>query len=149
MPFSQGASVLDPPAKRQKSDWLGSEYAQRTEVRRPFDDTEGVNRDKWKSIQVKVLEWMRDPAILGNDEFDPPSQAVYVWALSLLSRIIAGGPEIPAPDRVIPTGDGGLAFVKRMGSMQHTCEILPEGQIHYYGMVAGRMIYNHNMSIVQ
>ncbi|HZZ41781.1 MAG TPA: hypothetical protein VFE58_02490 [Tepidisphaeraceae bacterium] len=86
---------------------------------------------KWQSvIDQTLVEWGRNPLALEDDGVLPPSRKAIVYANKLALTFRDKG--IPGPDRVVPIGDGGIAFelntIKSNGeSIFQSLEIDPDG----------------------
>ena len=59
-------------------------------------------------IERQLAEWARDPAQLQEDDLTAPSAATIARLLSVAVSLRDHGAGPPA--RVVPTGDGGIAF---------------------------------------
>lgn len=80
------------------------------------------NLEKWDNILDHVLvEWGRDPSSLGDEDFFPPSTQVVGLACELAQYFRDS--ESPAPSRVVPDGDGGIAFEWDSGELSLALEI--------------------------
>jgi len=74
---------------------------------------------RWESVVARTLSlWIADPSLLQAEEIDPPDQSLIekVKRFSLEKL----GSQFPAPDRVLPNGDSGVAFEWDDG-VNYTC----------------------------
>ena len=51
----------------------------------------------------------------------------------------------PPPLRVVPTGDGGISFERREGSVSQSIEIAPDGSIEMITIVASRLVHRQRL----
>src|SRR5690348_11187760 len=66
-------------------------------------------RETWTSlIEGQLAAWARDPTQLQEEDYTAPTTETIAQASSVASALRDQG--APPPSRVVPTGDGGIAF---------------------------------------
>ena len=86
------------------------------------------NRQGWQDIiDSKLIEWGRDPGQLEDEDVTPPSRAIIDRAsdLAMLLRERNWHP----PNRVVPSGDGGIIFERWDGPIFEQIEISDDGAV--------------------
>ena len=82
----------------------------------------------WETIIDQYLvEWGRDPSVLMDEDFVPPSIAIIHKACQVARGLRDDG--APPPLRVVPDGEGGISFERRAGSCFQSLNILEDGSI--------------------
>ena len=92
-------------------------------------DAELTNREEtekgkasWnKFIDGSLIEWGRDPTVLEDEGFIPPSLEVVRLACQV--AVDFRDERLPAPTRVVPDGEGGICFERIEGSMSVSLRI--------------------------
>ena len=88
-------------------------------------DTE---RGLWQDIiDGKLVEWGRDPSQLDDEGIDSPTPQTIKRASQIALFMRDQG--MPAPSRIVPTGDGGIVFERQQGVVFETIEIGADGSI--------------------
>ena len=86
------------------------------------------NRMGWqKVIDDRLIEWGKDPSRLEDDGIEAPSRPIIVLACRV-ARVMRDAGK-PPPLRVVPDGDGGIAFEWKDGPASHAIEIEEDGSI--------------------
>ncbi len=92
-----------------------------------YDDPVREDREGWlRMVDRFLVEWGRDPQALADAGVEPPSGEIIVLAAKWAERAAKFG--WAAPTRVVPTGDGGIAFELRSGDLFQSLEILADGR---------------------
>lgn len=90
----------------------------------------GAARHAWADIiDLKLVEWGRNPDQLEEEELLPPSRAAIDSAVRIAMTFRDCG--VYAPNRVVPDGDGGIVLERWSGSFSESFEIFSDGQIEY------------------
>lgn len=86
------------------------------------------HEEGWNQIIDKhLVEWGRNPSRFDPDEIVPPSPFIVAAACRVAMRLREAG--WAAPLRVVPDGDGGIAFERRAGECFESLELAAQGQI--------------------
>lgn len=80
---------------------------------------------RWKDIQSLISDWNASPTLLRAQGLVPPTNLAYRRAFHASNAYFVA--RQPAPDRVVPTGDGGVAYEWYAG--EHDLEFGADGQI--------------------
>jgi hypothetical protein len=88
-------------------------------------------------IQGQLADWARDPAQLAEDDLTAPNAATIARASLVASTLHENGAQ--SPNRVVPTGDGGIAFQFERGHEFISIEVEPEGVIELLAFDDGRL----------
>jgi len=87
-------------------------------------------RRGWQAVlDSKLIEWGRNPSLLEDEDLVPPS-AEALGAAGRLALTLRDAGMLP-PTRVVPVGDGGIAFELRRGAHCETLAIDTNGSIEY------------------
>lgn len=98
------------------------------------------DRAGWQRIIDKhLIEWGRNPALFDPEEIVPPSPFIIDAASKIAIRLRDVG--WAAPLRVVPDGDGGIAFENRAGEILQTLNVQPDGSVE--------LITFHNCRLVR
>lgn len=94
------------------------------------------NGEMWASIDSQLSEWLNDPSqIVDSDALPPPRdliRAARAWIVALQWR------QWPAPETVVPNGDGGLSFEFYTGDVYRDLEFCKNGGIWLTELRGGR-----------
>lgn len=100
------------------------------------DDALGNERlrspEEWKDgwdriIDQHLVEWGRDPSGFDSDEIVPPSREIIHAACHVAMRL--RDENWAAPLRVVPDGDGGIAFEHEDGASFQTLHLQADGSV--------------------
>lgn len=90
-------------------------------------------------IEEQLVEWALNPRQCEGDDVVPPNSATIshatVTAISLRDQ------GAPAPTRIVPTGDGGIAFQYDGDPEFISIEVEPEGRVELLVFVNGRLTH--------
>lgn len=111
-----------------------------TQVKRPgatmattaflLSDESEKRRAAWERvIDEKLIEWGNHPERFEEDGLDPPSKESIRTGCLFAAYLRDDTPEVPVPNRVMPTGDGGIVFEYRSGKESTIYEIDETGLI--------------------
>jgi hypothetical protein len=93
----------------------------------------------WNAIaDSQLIAWGRDPGQLEEDGIQAPAEQTIARATELASRLRVQG--VPAPTRIVPTGDGGIAFQFEDDSRFTSIEIGDDGVVELYQFEESRLI---------
>jgi hypothetical protein len=94
--------------------------------------------EKWrKLIDYQLIEWMRDPSQLEDDEMPPPSRDTIQRAIELAEELRRS--EAPAPTRVVPDAHAGIVFERETGNVFESIRISADNTIAYCFFVNSRL----------
>ena len=86
------------------------------------------DRAGWQRIiDIHLIEWGRNPALFDPDEIVPPSAFIIDAACRVAMRLRDLGAACPL--RVVPDGDGGIAFERRGDESFESLEITSDGRV--------------------
>lgn len=88
-------------------------------------------------IDGPLASWARDPSQLDDDGLLAPSSATITKASLVAASLRDHG--APAPTRIVPTGDGGIALQFDRGRQFISIEIEPEGVVELLVFDDGRL----------
>lgn len=99
---------------------------------------EGSGRIGWADIiEGRLADWARDPTQLEEGDLTAPNAATIARACLVASTLRDKGAS--PPDRVVPTGDGGIAFQFERGREFMSVEVEPEGVVELLVFEEGRL----------
>jgi hypothetical protein len=88
------------------------------------------NRAAWQDvIDYKLVEWGQDPGRFVEEGLTPPS-AMAIRGACVLAGILRDL-DREAPQRVVPSGDGGIVFERRKGELFEKIEIQEDGSVEW------------------
>ena len=95
---------------------------------------------EWSAlIDGQLATWAHNPAQLEDDDVRAPSVAI-IKKTSLVAASLRDH-EAPAPTRIVPTGDGGIAMQFERGREFISIEIEPEGLVELLVFKEGRLTH--------
>lgn len=85
------------------------------------------DRHGWDNAVNRLLLWWQDPARAGDDDgFVPPSRVAVDVAIQVATALRDN--RRPPPLRVIPDGEGGVAFERRGGHIFESLRVAADGE---------------------
>lgn len=85
-------------------------------------------RARWDElVDSYLIEWGRDPSRFDGEEIVPPTEASIGRACEVAGLCRDGA--WPPPLRVVPDGEGGVVFERRVGDIFESLEILADGRV--------------------
>ena len=97
------------------------------------------NRLGWDNIiDVQLIEWGKDPSWLEDDGLEPPSRQIIGLACCVAQAMRDEG--APPPLRVVPDGDGGIAFEWKDGTASCAVEIEEDGSVEMITFENSRLV---------
>jgi hypothetical protein len=98
-----------------------------------------VERRRWDEIiDQRLIEWGRDPSQLNDDGVVPPARDVVRRACQLAAAMRDSG--LPAPSRVVPSGEGGIVFERQVGPTFTAIEVQHDGTIEVRAFHKSKMV---------
>ena len=88
-------------------------------------------------IEGRLADWARDTTQLEEEGLTAPNAATIARAFLVASTLRDKGAS--PPDRVVPTGDGGIAFQFERGREFISVEVEPEGVVELLVFEEGRL----------
>jgi hypothetical protein len=93
---------------------------------------------RWEDvIHGRLAEWNRDPVVLDDEGVEPPSREIIGRAIRLAHYLSSR--HVPAPQRIVPDGNGGIVFEWFQDSTTESIEISDEGTLEYLRFVGDRL----------
>ena len=87
-----------------------------------------ANQEGWQRIiDADLVEWGRDPSQLEDENITAPSRVIIARASALAIGLRDEG--WPPPNRVVPSGDGGIVLERWSGSVFESIEVRDDGAI--------------------
>lgn len=85
--------------------------------------------DGWSDVINQLLDWLRNPQDLADEDFLPPSRDLIkmVCAIAAASR----DDQLSSPLRVVPDGDGGISLEWRWGLRFETINFDEDGSVEW------------------
>jgi hypothetical protein len=103
-----------------------------------------AERTAWQELIDKQLSaWARDPHQLADEGVEAPSPATIQLAIDVASVLCEQSVE--APDRVVPTGDGGIVFRWRCAGFTWTLELDDDGSLETVLMDNSHLVCRHSL----
>jgi hypothetical protein len=90
----------------------------------------GSQIDAWNKRIATLAEWASDPSRLEDEGFEPPSPRVLARVSEIASRLRDAGSR--AFDRVVTTGDGGIAFHIDAATDYYSLEVDADGTTEFF-----------------
>lgn len=115
----------------------------------PIDSQVGRDEDCQKSaawskfIQGQLSDWRRNQRQLEDDDIEAPSAGTIDKATAVAISMRDRG--LPPPDRIVPTGDGGIALQFDRDNEFISIEVEPEGLVELLVFCDGR--FTHRAAI--
>ena len=98
-----------------------------------------ADREEWDvSVLATLKEWAGNPELLRDDGVIEPSLASIYIAIDLATRW--RDQEDPPPQRVVPNGDGGIAFEWWSNSKSVTIEFFEDGEVEVARFADAKLI---------
>jgi hypothetical protein len=98
-------------------------------------------------IDSTLIEWGRDPTLLEDDGFTPPSAETLRRACEIAS--VLRSLRFPAPTRIVPTGDGGISFQAEDGDAFISIEIAADGTVEYFRFSGAKLVERYEVLIAR
>ena len=91
---------------------------------------EEKNREGWeRMINSFLIPWGQDPSLLDDDEYTPPSRRIIQLAARVAIKFRDA--DAPAPLRVVPDGEGGMAFEWQEGKLFQSLNVSCQEEIEF------------------
>lgn len=117
-------SLLCDPVRRTHPTKAASDASLESE-----EDRFAERREGWsKMIDRYLVEWGRDPALLEDEDFEPPALDTISRAIEVAQNAAERG--LPPPLRVLPDGDGGIVFERSEGTVFESIKVREDGSVH-------------------
>ena len=101
-------------------------------------------REAWDSVIDRYLvEWGRDASALEDEDFVPPGLEVVKLACEVAMEFRDEG--LPPPIRVVPDGEGGLAFERVDGKVSESLNIYADQTIELLTFDDCRLSARHRL----
>ncbi|MBI4578071.1 MAG: hypothetical protein HY718_00120 [Planctomycetes bacterium] len=98
------------------------------------------HREGWQRIiDDCLLEWGRHPEQLDDEGVNPPTPFVLSLATQLAMKYRDEGIMVP-PSRVVPAGDGGLAFELYAGNLFQSIDVRADGVVELTSFSNSRLV---------
>lgn len=111
----------------------------------PTDSRAASDEDRRRSaawaklIQGQLADWRRDPQQLEDEDIPPPSADTIDRVMTVAMAMHDQG--LPPPDRIVPTGDGGIALQFELNNEFISIEVEPEGLVELLVFCDGRLTH--------
>ena len=94
--------------------------------------------DQWEKVIDRSIEWGRSPSHIDEDEWESPSKEACANACKLATTL-RDNCDLP-PDRVVPTGDGGIVLEHKRDKDAFVYEVAADGMVEYFAFHDSRLI---------
>jgi hypothetical protein len=102
--------------------------------------------EAWEELVDRtLLEWGKDPSVLEDDGVVPPSMGTITRAYEIATFLRIRG--FPAPTRIVPTGDGGVAFQFEADRDFDSLEVAEDGNIECLRFSGSKLVERYEVSI--
>lgn len=109
-------------------------------------DAEAV-RAAWETIVDKYLiEWGKNPSVIEEYDLAPPTGPILLRSIELARACAADG--WPAPQRVLPDGDGGVIFERGTGAVFQSLRVDRDGRIELLTFHNSKLVARDQFSLV-
>ena len=107
-------------------------------ITRDYERREGTLQ-RWQAlIDDQLLEWVRDPSRLDDDETRSPSREIISWAISLATSL--SRQRYPAPTRIVADAHGGIVFELQDKRLLESIRLSADGSAEYCAFVDARFV---------
>ena len=83
----------------------------------------------WGSVIDQLLDWLKNPQELADDDFLPPSRDLIKMVCAIAAA--SGDAQLSPPLRVVPDGDGGISLEWRWGLRFETISFDEDGSVEW------------------
>jgi hypothetical protein len=99
--------------------------------------------DAWASLIEQLVSWAQGASQITDDDIIAPSSATISRATTVAVSLRDQG--APAPTRIVPTGDGGIAFQYDGRPQFISIEVEPEGPVELLIFNEGRLTHRADL----
>lgn len=92
----------------------------------------------WASTKQRIDDWAKDPSALRDSDLTPPSAIALERSMAIAEILREQG--LAPPTRVVPDGDGGIAFERDIGETLVVIEVSAEGAVELLTFHSGKLI---------
>jgi hypothetical protein len=92
----------------------------------------------WDAVFQKLIEWGKSPGRIDEDGLEFPSFEAISQAIEVI-RISDNGDE-PAPNSVVPDGEGGIALNWSSGDELASIQVAHDGTVEYLKFIGARLV---------
>lgn len=102
-------------------------------------DDDLARKRAWQTIiDHQLIEWVCNPDIFDDEDYDPPNRDVITQAITLAREFCnAGG--LP-PHSVVPDAGGGIVFERRNGSDSQKVHFWDDGTVEYIELTGHKVV---------
>jgi hypothetical protein len=94
---------------------------------------------RWQAlIDDQLLEWVRDPSQLDDDETQSPSREIISWAISLATSLSLQ--RYAAPTRIVADANGGIVFELQDKGLLESIRLSADGSAEYCAFEDARLV---------
>lgn len=105
-----------------------------------------IDHERWRDvINEPLIDWGKDPGQLDDGIIRPPSREIVTLA-SEYGMMVLRENRVPAPDNVVPDGDGGIAFNWYSDNDLTTIEFGEDGTIELIVFEKSKIIHRQRIS---
>lgn len=108
-------------------------------------DTKSTWRTGWQAfIDTKLLEWLRDPEQLADEDVHAPSPKILRLAIDYAEKFRDEG--FPPPASIVPDASGGIVFERRQNGNSQVFHFWDDGTIELQLFHGTRLIWRGGVS---
>jgi hypothetical protein len=101
---------------------------------------------RWRELIDNTLAvWEKNPELLDDEGVDAPSRIIVGQAIVVANYLKEHG--VSAPERVVPDGNGGLAFAWFDGAVSESIEINADGSLEYVRIEDHQVVASEPLSL--
>lgn len=110
-----------------------------SEARITRDERREGSLQRWQAlIDDQLLEWVRDPSQLDDDETQSPSREIISWAISLATSLSLQ--RYAAPTRIVADATGGIVFELQDKGLLESIRLSADGSAEYCAFEDARLV---------
>lgn len=107
---------------------------------RVWEDEAG--RERWDETVDRLIGWWKSVADLEEDDLVPPARPVIESALRIAPRLC--DVKTPPPLRIVPDGEGGIAFEWRHGNVFISMQLDEDNTVTLLRFEDSRLVRKHH-----
>jgi hypothetical protein len=111
-------------------------------------EAERVRMDGWDELFDSISEWKREDGRIDDDGIEWPSAISCERCKSLFIHLEERSPELIGLGRLVPDGDGGIAFEARIQKQLLRYEISDSGRVSRLFVDHGRVMSHEVLDVV-
>jgi hypothetical protein len=115
---------------------------------RKATEAERIRMDRWDELFDSISEWKRTDGQIDDDSIEWPTAVSCERCTSLFMQLEESSPELIGFGRLVPDGDGGIAFEARIQKQLLRYEISDAGRVSRLFIDHGRVMSHEVLEVV-